>query len=77
MLNILKKIKKGLLWFSKKFGYVNSTIILTIVYVVFFGIYGLLKKFFGLFAKKQPKVMTMWRQFETKSETLEDLKNEF
>jgi hypothetical protein len=44
MKNLLKKVKTGWLKFAHALGVVNTTILLTVFYVVFIGIYAILTR---------------------------------
>lgn len=69
-----KKIKSGWMWFAEKIGFINSTIIISVLFFVLIGIYGLFAKFFRLFTrKKEPR----WSFFKGNQYKIDDVKKEF
>ncbi|HEY4475865.1 MAG TPA: hypothetical protein VJB92_04070 [Candidatus Paceibacterota bacterium] len=80
---IKNQVKKlGLLIWNgwKKFafalGYINSRIILTLIYFIVFGVYAILSLPFRLF-KKNKKQDTFWRDKDYREPTLENLEKQF
>ena len=56
----LRWLYKGWMAFSHALGMVMSKIILTILWIVGFGTYGIVIQTIGLFAKKQSNPATYW-----------------
>ena len=56
---LLKKLYQGWMAFSHILGRIMSTILLTILWVVVFGIYAIVLKIMKLFSKK-PSTDTYW-----------------
>ncbi len=70
--------KKYWMIFAHKLGEINQTILLSIIFFIGFGLYGILLKLFKIIIfpfKKEPK--TYWRDFEENQDKLEDLERLF
>ena len=62
--------------FAHVLGWINSRIILTVLYFTIIGLYAIVRKIFGLFKSHKP-VDSYWIEKEQVSLTLEDLRQIF
>lgn len=78
MRNLLKKIYKYWLVFARFLGRVNGTIILTILFLVLFGVYSTSIRLKNLFLKKpSSKKQTFWLEKRYIEPDIEILKRQF
>lgn len=70
-----QKFKAGWMTFAEKLGFINSTILLTVIFIGFISIYGIFYKLFSLF-KRQKKTST-WEKFSLNQNSIEELKRQF
>ncbi len=68
-------LKNAWLKFAKILGFINTKIILSILFIFIFGIYGIFKKIIQLFKNK--KKTTNWAAYKQKHSTIQSLKNQF
>jgi hypothetical protein len=80
MKNFIKKIKDGWMWFAKKLGWINTVVLLTIIYVIIIGPMALVIKIFRidpLQRKQETGKKSYWRTRISSEPTLERHKFQF
>lgn len=68
--NVWRKIAHGI-------GWVNSRIILTVLFVVLFGIYHIVSRVFEIFVKRKPEKRSMWTEKPYKKPTIASVERQF
>ena len=72
------RLKKPWMAFAKKVGFVNSTILLTLVFVLVIGVYSLLVKLGRLLAMPfARKAQSRWKVFDHNQNSLEECQRQF
>ena len=72
------RLKKPWMAFAKKVGFVNSTILLTIVFVLVIGVYSLIVKLGHLLAMPfARKAKSRWTLFDHNQNSLEECQRQF
>ena len=77
MKRILKILYKYWMSFASFVGHVNSKIIFTLLFIVVFGVYALVIRFFSIFKRQPIYKVSYWQKKKYIEPTIENLRRQF